>query len=92
MTRINQSAEFTHPQENAMTEEHASTQKRKIIDRFLIKLTKEEPQMYYAPTSEVARSIHMMIKEHTNRLSVEEQALIRHMTLEEIQGMLGFHL
>lgn len=75
-----------------MTEEHASIHKRKIIDRFLMKLTKEQPQMYYATTSEVARSIHTMIKEHTNRLSVEEQALVRRMTIEEIQGMLGFHL
>ena len=75
-----------------MTEEHASVQKRKIIDKFLIKLTQEEPQMYYATTSEVARSIYTMIKEHTNRLSVEEQALVRHMSIEEIQGLLGFHL
>ena len=75
-----------------MTEEHASTQKHKIVDRFLIKLTQEEPQMYYATTSEVARSIYTMIKEHTNRLSVEEQALVRHMSIEEIQGLLGFHL
>ncbi|OXL18531.1 hypothetical protein [Psychrobacter sp. DAB_AL32B] len=75
-----------------MTVEHAATQKHKIIDKFLIKLTQEEPQMYYATTSEVARSIHTMIKEHTNRLSVEEQTLVRHMTIEEIQGLLGFHL
>jgi hypothetical protein len=32
-----------------------------------------------------------MIKEHTNRLSVEEQALVRRMTIEEIEGLLGFH-
>ncbi|WP_182406294.1 hypothetical protein [Psychrobacter sp. GP33] len=75
-----------------MTEEHASAQKRKLINRFLTKLTQEEPQMYYASTSEVARSIHTMIKEHTNRLSVEEQALVRHVSIEEIQGLLGFHL
>ena len=75
-----------------MTQEHASHEKHKIIDKFLMKLTKEEPQMYYASTSEVARSIHTMIKEHTNRLSVEDQALVRHMTVEEIQGLLGFHL
>lgn len=75
-----------------MTEEHAANEKRKIINKFMIKLTQEEPQMYYATTSEVARSIHTMIKEHTNRLSVEEQALVRHMSIEEIQNMLGFHL
>ncbi|KAA0915689.1 hypothetical protein [Psychrobacter sp. ANT_WB68] len=75
-----------------MTEEHASTQKHKIINKFLIKLTQEQPQMYYATTSEISRSIYTMIKEHTNRLTVEEQALVRHMTIEEIQGLLGFHL
>ncbi|WP_413520471.1 hypothetical protein [Psychrobacter glacincola] len=75
-----------------MTEEHTSTQKHKIINRFLIKLTQEQPQMYYATTSEISRSIYTMIKEHTNRLTVEEQALVRHMTIEEIQGLLGFHL
>lgn len=75
-----------------MTEEHASIQKRKIIDKFLIKLTKEQPQMYYATTAEVARSIHTMLKEHTNRLSVEDQALVRHMSIEEIQSMMCFHL
>ena len=75
-----------------MTEEHASTQKHKIINKFLIKLTQEQPQMYYATTTEISRSIYTMIKEHTNRLTVEEQALVRHMTIEEIQGLLGFHL
>lgn len=75
-----------------MTEEHASTQKHKIINKFLIKLTQEQPQMYYATTSEISRSIYTMIKEHTNRLTVEEQALVRHMTIEEIQDLLGFHL
>ena len=75
-----------------MTEEHASTQKHKLINKFLIKLTQEQPQMYYATTSEISRSIYTMIKEHTNRLTVEEQALVRNMTIEEIQGLLGFNL
>ncbi|WP_201544095.1 hypothetical protein [Psychrobacter immobilis] len=75
-----------------MTEAHAPIEKRKIVNRFLTLLTEQQPQMYYATTSEVARSIHTMIKEHTNRLTVEEQALVRHMTIEEIQGLLGFHL
>ena len=75
-----------------MTEEHASTQKHKLINKFLIKLTQEQPQMYYDTTSEISRSIYTMLKEHTNRLTVEEQALVRHMTIEEIQDLLGFHL
>lgn len=74
-----------------MTEEHAADEKRKIINRFLTTLTKEQPQMYYATTSEISRSIYTMIKEHTNRLSVEEQALVRHITIEEIEALLGFH-
>ena len=74
-----------------MTEENASTEKRKLINRFLTKLTRDEPQMYYASTSEISRSIHTMIKEHTNRLSVEEQALARNLSVQEIEGLLGFH-
>ncbi|WP_296173758.1 hypothetical protein [Psychrobacter sp. UBA2769] len=74
-----------------MTEAHAPIEKRKIVNRFLTLLTKEQPQMYYATTSEISRSIHKMIKEHTNRLTVEEQALVRHMTIEEIEALLGFH-
>lgn len=74
-----------------MTEQNASDEKRKLINRFLIALTKEQPKMYYATTAEIARSIYTMIKEHTNRLSVEEQALTRRMTIEEIEGLLGFH-
>ena len=61
-------------------EENKSDEKRKLINRFLMKLTKDQPQMYYATTSEISRSIHTMIKEHTNRL-----------TIEEIEGLLGFH-
>ena len=74
-----------------MTEAHAPIEKRKIVNRFLTLLTKEQPQIYYATTSEISRSIHTMIKEHTNRLTVEEQALVRHMTIEEIEALLGFH-
>ena len=74
-----------------MTEENTPEEKRKIINKFLTKLTKEEPQMYYASTSEISRSIHTMIKEHTNRLSVEEQAIVRNISVEEIEALLGFH-
>ncbi len=75
-----------------MNEDSDPVKTRKIIKRFLMKLTQEEPQMYYATTSEVARSIQTMIKEHTNRLSVEEQALVRKLTMKDIEVMLGFTL
>ncbi|WP_201595971.1 hypothetical protein [Psychrobacter fulvigenes] len=74
-----------------MTEENTPEEKRKIVNKFLAKLTKEEPQMYYATTSEISRSIHTIIKEHTNRLSVEEQALVKNISIEEIEALLGFH-
>lgn len=74
-----------------MNEVSGSTEKRKIINRFLMKLTRDEPQMYYASTAEISRSIYTLIKEHTNRLTVEEQVLVRGITIEEIQGLLGFH-
>lgn len=75
-----------------MSEVRGSTEKRKIINRFLTKLTRDEPQMYYASTAEISRSIYTLIKEHTNRLTVEEQALVRGITIEEIQSILGFNL
>ncbi|MDN6276669.1 hypothetical protein [Psychrobacter sp.] len=74
-----------------MTEENTPDEKLKVVNKFLTKLTKDQPQMYYATTSEISRSIHTMIKEHTNRLSVEEQALVRGITVEEIEALLGFH-
>ncbi len=73
-----------------MIADNAPAEKRKIVNRFLVKLTRDEPQMYYATTSEISRSIHTMIKEHTNRLSVEEQALVRNISVEEIKSILGF--
>lgn len=75
-----------------MSEDNASAEKRKIINRFLTQLTREEPQMYYASTAEISLSIYTLIKEHSNRLDVEEQALVRNMSVEEIQSILGFNL
>jgi hypothetical protein len=74
-----------------MTEENNANRKRKILDKFIEKLNQEDPQMYYASTSEVARAIHLMVREHTNRLPVEDQLLVKHMSREEIEMLLGFH-
>lgn len=75
-----------------MSEDSDPVKKRKIVNRFLMQLTRDEPQMYYATTSQIARSIQTLIKEHTNRLSVEEQALVRKITMKDIEVMLGFNL
>ncbi len=64
---------------------------RQIINRFLAKLTKDEPQMYYSSTAEVARVLFLMIKEHQNRLEIEEQLLVKGLTSRDIEMILGFH-
>lgn len=74
-----------------MLEENDTIKRRKIVDRFLAQLTKEEPQMYYATTAVVSRAIHMMILEHKNRLPIEEQLLVKGMTINDIEMMLSFN-
>ena len=73
-----------------MTDERNTVTKRQIVNRFLELLMNEDPQMYYASTSEVARQLYVMIKEYNNRLSVEEQSVVRGITNEEIESLLGF--
>ncbi|GAA0319843.1 hypothetical protein [Psychrobacter aestuarii] len=73
-----------------MSTQNAPVTKRQIVNRFLARLTSEDPQMYYASTSEVARQLYVMIKEYNNRLSVEEQAVVRGITSEQIESLLGF--
>ena len=69
-----------------------SDEKRKTYQSILDETDEKSSHKCITPTtSEISRSIHTMIKEHTNRLSVEEQALVRRMSIEEIEGLLGFH-
>ncbi|WP_201536319.1 hypothetical protein [Psychrobacter ciconiae] len=75
----------------SITDDSNTAKKRQIINRFLAKLTKDDPQMYYAPTAEVARALFVMIKEHHNRLPVDEQLLVKNLTSRDIEMMLGFH-
>lgn len=74
-----------------MIDESDAIKRRKIVKRFLAKLTQQDPQMYYATTSEVARAIQIMIKEHLNRLDIAEQHLVRQLTVRDIEVILGFN-
>ena len=74
-----------------MIDESDAIKRRKIVKRFLAKLTQQDPQMYYATTSEVARAIQIMIKEHLNRLDIEEQHLVRQLSVRDIEVILGFN-
>ena len=74
-----------------MIDESDAIKRRKIVKRFLAKLTQQDPQMYYATTSEVARAIQIIIKEHLNRLDIEEQHLVRQLSVRDIEVILGFN-
>ena len=71
--------------------DRSQDKKRHLIERYLTKLTQEDPQLYYSSTDEIARIIHTMIKNHSLHLEVDEQLLANHMTLQEIEMLLSFH-
>ncbi|MDO5770218.1 MAG: hypothetical protein Q4P13_12000 [Psychrobacter sp.] len=77
-----------------MSEQHSNRsqdKKRHLIERYLTKLTQEDPQLYYSSTDEIARVILTMIKQHSLQLDIEEQLLANHMTLSEVEMLLSFH-
>ena len=76
---------------SGLNEKTKAVQTRNLVERFMHKLSDDDPTLYYATTSEVARGVHMMIKEHSNRLAPEEQNLVRHLTIKDIEVILGFH-
>ncbi|WP_434353692.1 hypothetical protein VH441_01320 [Psychrobacter sp. HD31] len=65
--------------------------KRRIIHDYLYKVMELNPDLYYSSTAEVAREVHLMIKEHKNRMPVEEQALFRKLTVRDVEVILSFH-
>ena len=76
---------------SGLNEKTKAVQTRNLVERFMHKLSDDDPTLYYATTIEVARGVHMMIKEHSNRLAPEEQNLVRHLTIKDIEVILGFH-
>lgn len=65
--------------------------KRQLIQKYMQQLTKEDPSLYYSSTTEIANSLLPMIKEHINRMPVEDQALVRNITVRDIEMLLSFH-
>lgn len=72
-----------------MKEELRAETKRKIIERFLHVVMQENPSFYYAPTADIAREIHMKIKETFSRLPLEEQVLLRRLNVRDIEVILS---
>ncbi|WP_296403763.1 hypothetical protein [Psychrobacter sp.] len=54
------------------------------------KLTKTNPNLYYSSTTEIAHALFPFIKEHMNRMPVDEQALFRNITVRDIEMLLSF--
>lgn len=77
-----------------MTQQHThepAKLSRQLVERYLNKLSAQDPSLYYTNTSEVARRIHTLLKEQSNQLSVEEQHVVRDLSVEEVAMILGFH-
>lgn len=72
-----------------MKEELRAETKRKIIERFLHQIMQENPSYYYAPTADVAREIHLKIKETLSRLPLEEQLLLRRLSVRDVEVILS---
>ena len=64
--------------------------KRRLVQKYLQQLTKTDTNLYYSSTTEIANALYPMIKEHMNRMPVEEQALFRHITVRDIEMLLSF--
>jgi len=65
--------------------------KQRLIQQYLQKLIKTDPTLYYSSTADIAHALYPLIKEHTNRMPVDEQALFRNISVREIEMLLSFH-
>ena len=74
-----------------MTEKLNSIEKRKLIDQFLEQVMQASPDLYYAPTADVARKIHDQIQLQVNRLSIEDQLLIKNVSIRDIEIILSLN-
>ena len=64
--------------------------KRRLVEAYLQELTKTDPNLYYSSTTDIAHARYPMIKEHMNRMPVDEQALFRNITVRDIEMLLSF--
>lgn len=73
---------------NEMTE---ADKRKQIIERHLAKLSKVDPNLYYASAYDVARDVHRLMQEQRNHMQVDEQNLIRKLSVDDVAVILGFH-
>lgn len=72
-------------------QELEADKKRRILQVYLNKLMKSSPNLYYSPTADVARELHLLLKEHKNRMPVDEQLLFKNLSVRDVEVMLSFH-
>lgn len=73
-----------------MQEKLAADKTKQIIEGLMHKVMGEDPNYYYAPTTEVARAIHDAIQKNTHALVLDDQKLVKHLTVRDIQVILSF--
>ena len=74
-----------------MTEQLNSVEQRKIINNLLEQVMQNHPDVYYAPTTDVARMIHTRLQETLSRMSIEDQLLMKKVTTRDIEIMLSLN-
>ncbi|WP_223789618.1 hypothetical protein [Marinicella meishanensis] len=74
-----------------MSEKLNSIEKQKIIDTLLEQVMQDNPGLYYAPTTDVARKIHEQLQLSMNRLSIEDQLLMKKVSIREIEIILSLN-
>lgn len=65
--------------------------RHQAVHEYLFELVRSEPQLYYASTDEVAHRLVDIIRERADDMSIEEQKLLKSLTVTDIDEILSFH-
>ncbi len=72
-----------------MEEKLKSDELRRDIQNRLQRLINDHPDHYYSATSTIARLIHEQISEELSRLSIDEQLLLKPLSVRDIEMILS---
>ena len=71
-------------------EELTSTKQKKLLQRLVEELSREDSNFYYQPTSEIAFALKKRIDDKTT-LTAEETKLLEPLSRHDIQVILSLH-
>lgn len=63
---------------------------KRLLQRLVADLSRENPNIYYMPTAGIAGILHDTIKTG-GRLSAEDRELLQRLTLRDIEVLLSLH-